>query len=44
MTSKILAVDICREKGIETWIVNGGKNNFLIDAMKNKILFTKFKV
>jgi len=25
------------------WIVNGGRNNFLIDALQDKIPFTKFK-
>ncbi|MFH0755425.1 MAG: glutamate 5-kinase [bacterium] len=43
MTSKIQAVEICRQKNIEVWIVNGRKNNFIIDAMQNKIPFTKFK-
>jgi len=43
MTSKIQAAEICKENNIEMWIVNGGKNNFLIDALHNKILFTKFR-
>jgi len=44
MTSKILAAEICRKKKIEMWIVNGGKNNFLADALKSKIKFTKFNL
>ena len=44
MTSKIEAMKICRQENIETWIVNGGKNNFLVDALQDKISFTKFKV
>ena len=44
MTSKIQAAKICKQKNIEMWIVNGGKNNFLIDALQNKISFTKFKL
>jgi len=42
MTSKIQAAEICEQEGIEMWIVNGGKNNFLIDALNGKISFTKF--
>ena len=44
MTSKIQAAEICKQKNIEMWIVNGGKNNFLVDAISNKISFTKFKL
>ncbi len=44
MTSKIEAMKICRDKNIETWIVNGGKDNFLNDALVGKIKFTKFKI
>lgn len=44
MTSKIEAVKICQQQNIEVWIVNGGKNNFIVDALHSKITFTKFKV
>jgi glutamate 5-kinase len=44
MSSKIQAVKVCKEKKIEVWIVNGSKNNFLVDALQGKIQFTKFKV
>ena len=44
MTSKIHAAEICKEKHIEMWIVNGGKNNFFADALSGKIPFTKFKL
>lgn len=44
MTSKIEAIKICKQKNIEVWIVNGGQNNFLVDALQGKISFTKFKV
>ena len=44
MTSKIQAAKICKEKGIEVWLVNGGKENFLTDALEGKVRFTKFKV
>ncbi len=43
MTSKIQAAEICREKKIEMWIVNGGRNNFLVDALQDKIPYTKFR-
>ncbi len=42
MASKIHAAEICEENKIEMWIVNGGKNNFLIDALHGEIPFTKF--
>ena len=29
--SKIQAAEICRQGKVEMWIVNGGKNNFLIE-------------
>jgi glutamate 5-kinase len=43
MTSKIQAAKICQRRGIEMWIVNGTKKDFLIKALKGKIAFTKFK-
>ncbi len=43
MSSKLEAVKYCWKEGIEVWIVNGIKNNFLIDAINKKINFTKFK-
>jgi glutamate 5-kinase len=44
MTTKIEAVKICLKQNIEVWLINGGKNNFIIDALKDKISFTKFKI
>ncbi len=32
-----------QKNNIEMWIVNGGRHNFLIDALEDKIPFTKFK-
>ena len=43
MNSKLEAAMICQRETIETWIVNGGLNNFLVDALASKIPFTKFK-
>lgn len=43
MTTKILAAEICKEHGIEMWVVNGGRSNFLVDALHGEIPFTKFK-
>lgn len=43
MNSKLEAAIICQRDGIETWIVNGARGNFLIDALGSKIPFTKFK-
>ena len=43
MMSKIEAAEICKKKNVEMWIVNGGRRNFVIDALAGKIPFTKFK-
>ena len=42
MNSKLEAAMLCQREKIETWIVGGGRNNFLIDAFAGKIRFTKF--
>ena len=42
MNSKLEAAMICQKENIETWIVGGGKNNFLTDAFAGKTGFTKF--
>ena len=42
MNSKLEAAMICQRQNIETWIVNGGKNNFVVDALAGKIAVTKF--
>ncbi|WP_298477569.1 glutamate 5-kinase [uncultured Maribacter sp.] len=41
MQSKIDAATIAQKAGIETWIVNGIKDNFILDAIMNKSDFTK---
>jgi glutamate 5-kinase len=42
MTSKIQAARICMDKNIEVYILNGGRNNFLVDVLEEKIPFTRF--
>lgn len=42
MTSKVLAAEICSKKGTQMWIVNGGKLNFIVDSLQNRIQYTKF--
>ncbi len=42
MNSKLEAAMICQNAGIETRIVNGGRDNFLADALAEKSEFTKF--
>ena len=42
MNSKLEAAMICQTQNIETIIVNGGKNNFLVEALTGNIVFTKF--
>ncbi len=44
MYSKIEAATIAQKAGIETWIVNGLKDNFLIDALNNISDHTKIKL
>ena len=41
MTSKLVAVQITQKAGVETWIVNGLKDNFLINSLKGTENFTK---
>lgn len=41
MQSKIKAAQIAQEAGIETWIVNGLNDRFLIKAMEEASVFTK---
>jgi len=41
MQSKIDAALILQKKNIETWLVNGLEDNFILNAMKNKSDFTK---
>ena len=43
MESKIEAANIARQAHVETWIVNGLKDNFIIDALENKTAFTTIK-
>lgn len=44
MTTKIQVAEIAQKSNIETWIVNGLNDNFIIDAIKNTIDFTKIVV
>lgn len=41
MQSKIQAASIAQESRIETWIVNGLKENFIVDALNNTSNYTK---
>lgn len=42
MNSKLEAAIICQRQNIETIIVNGGRSNFLLDALAGKTSFTRF--
>ncbi|VAW22550.1 Glutamate 5-kinase [hydrothermal vent metagenome] len=44
MFSKIDAAEIAQEATIETWVVNGLKDNFILSAIQNKTNFTKITV
>jgi glutamate 5-kinase len=41
MISKIEAAEIAQNANIETWILNGLNDNFMLDAIQNKSVFTK---
>jgi len=41
MQSKIVAVQITQKAKIETWIVNGLKDDFLINSINDKVNYTK---
>ncbi|MCB0450641.1 MAG: glutamate 5-kinase [Confluentibacter sp.] len=43
MQSKIEAAAVTKKANIETWIVNGLEDNFILNAMKNSVSFTKIK-
>ena len=43
MLSKVQAAAIAKDAGIETWIVNGLKDNFIMDALNNKGRYTKIR-
>ncbi|WP_299553981.1 glutamate 5-kinase [Seonamhaeicola sp.] len=43
MQSKIEAAEVTRKANIETWIVNGLEDNFILNAMESKVPFTKIK-
>ncbi len=42
MSSKLEAAMICQKAGIETWILGGGRNDFLLDSFNGTVGFTKF--
>lgn len=41
MQSKVEAASVTKKANIETWIVNGLEDNFIVNAMDNKVSFTK---
>lgn len=43
MDSKLDAAEIAQQNNIETWIVNGHENDFLLNALNNTTKFTKIK-
>lgn len=43
MLSKIEAASVTKEAQIETWIVNGLEDDFILNAMNQKVPFTKIK-
>ena len=43
MTSKIHAAEICMKNNVEMWIVNGQRQNYIINALDGMIEFTRFK-
>jgi glutamate 5-kinase len=43
MQSKIDSAAIAKAANIETWIINGLEDNFILKGLKNEIAFTKIK-
>lgn len=43
MASKIEAASVTKNANIETWIVNGLEDNFIVNAMEEKVPYTKIK-
>ncbi|MBC3758029.1 glutamate 5-kinase [Hyunsoonleella sp. SJ7] len=43
MKSKIEAAQVAKASNIETWIVNGLEDNFIVNAMEGKVPLTKIK-
>ena len=43
MASKIEAAELAKKANIETWIVNGLKDNFITNAFENVVPFTRIK-
>ena len=43
MSSKVNAAEICMKNGVEMWIVNGQRANYIINALSNGIPFTRFR-
>lgn len=43
MASKVEAAELAKKSKIETWIVNGLEDHFIVNAMENKVPFTKIK-
>lgn len=43
MQSKIEAASVAKNADIETWIVNGLEDNFIVNAMEDTVPFTKIK-
>ncbi len=43
MTSKIHAAELCLKNDVEMWIVNGQLQNYLLNALKGELEFTRFK-
>lgn len=42
MSSKVHAAEICMQNDVEMWIVNGQRANYIVNAMENRIPFTRF--
>jgi len=42
MNSKLQAAARCMEQSIEMWIINGGKERFILAAMEGELPFTRF--
>ena len=43
MQSKLDAAEIAQKHGIDSWIINGHENNFLLNAINESVHFSRIK-
>lgn len=44
MHTKLVAAEIAQQNGIESWIINGHETNFLLNALRGEVAFSRVRV